>query len=485
MASHDPDRPNIVFILSDDQGQWAAGCYGNTEIRTPAIDALARTGVRFDNFFCASPVCSPARATLLTGRIPSQHGIHDWLREGNMGPDAVEYLVGRTAYTELLAEAGYLVGLSGKWHLGDSVRPQKGHSHWYVHQQGGGPYYGAPMIRHGVPYVEPDYVTDAITRDACEFIDSTARDERPFYLGVHYTAPHSPWIGNHPEDLIGLYESCPFDSCPDLPFHPWANNGVRWGLEKQAASDGWDRTRRANLSGYFAAVTGMDRGVASVCEALRRGGLDASTIVVFTGDNGMNMGHHGVWGKGNGTYPLNMFDSSIKVPFIVRQSGRIRAGDVESSMVSAYDLMPTLLDLVGIDNPEAEALPGLSFADRIMTGETRSSPDSREVVVFDEYGPVRMIRTEEWKYVARSFFGPDELYDLAHDPEESTNLAGDPTRAALMKELRARLDAWFERWVEPCYDGALQPVTGMGQLARLGGDTPPRRCFEPFPIDRM
>ena len=139
--------PNILFILSDDQGPWAMGCSGNPEIRTPNLDRLAASGIRFENFFCTSPVCSPSRASLITGRIPSQHGVHDWIRAGNMPgehqqeSEAIDYLAGQLAYTEILAANGYICGLSGKWHLGDSINSQKGFSHWYVHERGGGPYY--------------------------------------------------------------------------------------------------------------------------------------------------------------------------------------------------------------------------------------------------------------------------------------------------------------------------------------------------------
>ena len=116
-------RPNIVFILTDDQGYWSLGCYGNQEIRTPNLDRLAEHGVRFENFFCVSPVCSPARASLMTGRIPSQHGVHDYLCGGNggAGQTAIEYLKGQRGYTDILAENGYTCGLSGKWHLGDNA----------------------------------------------------------------------------------------------------------------------------------------------------------------------------------------------------------------------------------------------------------------------------------------------------------------------------------------------------------------------------
>src|SRR5690606_30546131 len=132
------DRSNIIVILSDDQGPWALGCAGNHEIRTPTLDRLAGEGTRFDRFFCASPVCSPARASLLTGQIPSQHGVHDWLAAGNMPADPrgpIRYLDGKPAYTDVLVANGYSCGLSGKWHLGDSLAPQHGFSHWYAHQR--------------------------------------------------------------------------------------------------------------------------------------------------------------------------------------------------------------------------------------------------------------------------------------------------------------------------------------------------------------
>ena len=114
MAEH--DRPNVIFVLTDDQGPWAAGCCGNPEIRTPNTDRLAADGLHFENFFCSSPVCSPARASLLTGRVPSQHGVHDWIRDGNMPPDPARYLEGFTCYTDVLAENGYTVGLSEEAH---------------------------------------------------------------------------------------------------------------------------------------------------------------------------------------------------------------------------------------------------------------------------------------------------------------------------------------------------------------------------------
>ena len=148
-------QPNVIFILTDDQGPWAAGCCGNDEVRTPNIDRLAETGVRFENFFCTSPVCSPARASLMTGRIPSAHGVHDWIRDGNMPPNSARYLEGLTCYTDVLDANGYTVGLSGKWHLGDSMTPQHGFSHWFAMPLGGSKYNDGEMIRDGVVEVQP------------------------------------------------------------------------------------------------------------------------------------------------------------------------------------------------------------------------------------------------------------------------------------------------------------------------------------------
>ena len=117
MISLPKKATDVIFILTDDQGIWAAGCYGNPEIRTPNIDRLAETGMRFENFFVATPVCSPSRATFFTGRIPSQHGVHDWIRGGNVGPNAIGYMEGETSYTDTMARHGYVCGMSGKWHL--------------------------------------------------------------------------------------------------------------------------------------------------------------------------------------------------------------------------------------------------------------------------------------------------------------------------------------------------------------------------------
>lgn len=454
-----------MVILSDDHGSWAMGCSGNQEIRTPNLDALAASGMRFDNFFCTSPVCSPARASLLTGRIPSQHGVLDWIKEGNVGKHALEYLAGQPAYTDFLASHGYSCGICGKWHLGDSLRPQKSFTHWFVHQKGSGPYHGAPMVRNGRLTEEAGYITDVITDDALAYLEECARENRPFYLSVHYTAPHTPWIGQHPEEIVKSYDDCPFASCPQEPAHPWSGEFLQ-----AIRTD-----TKENLKGYFAAITAMDFNIGRLLRKLTDLGLRQNTLVCYMSDNGYNCGHHGIWGKGNGTFPLNMYDTSIRVPAIFSHPGVIPAGAVCASLVSGYDFMPTLLDYVGLEHGGCHALPGRSFLG-LLQGQGTKGWES--IVVFDEYGPVRAIRVKEYKYVHRYPYGPHELYDLVNDPEERANLIDDRGRRAIVVTMKAMLEEWFFRYVDPGFDGTHEPVRGAGQYHLAG---PAGRGLPAFP----
>ncbi len=458
MASRSAARPNVLFVLTDDQGAWAMGCAGNGDIRTPAIDALAASGMRFDNFFCTSPVCSPARASLLTGMIPSQHGVHDWLRGGNSGPDRVQYLEGAMLVTDVLADAGYRCGLTGKWHVGANDRAPRGFVHWFAHQAGMSAYYDAPFFRGTESVTVREYVTDALAKDAVEFLDAEAANDAPFWLSLHFTAPHSPWKNAHAPELMALYDNCAFESCPQEHRHPDSYCG---NLEaEQGFAD-----PRGNLQGYFAAISGVDRALAHVIDTLERLQLRESTLVIFTSDNGMNCGHHGVWGKGNGTFPQNMYDSSVKVPFIASQPGRIPAGVVTKQMTSGYDVLPTILDYVGADWTPPVCLPGKSVSD-VLEGRPAGADDA--VVVFDEYGPVRMIRGTRWKYVHRYPYGPHALFDLRDDPGERRNRVDDPAALSVAHEMRARLDGWFAQYADPRVDGSRLPVWGRGQFGRVG-----------------
>ncbi|MBP5672465.1 MAG: sulfatase-like hydrolase/transferase [Victivallales bacterium] len=463
MQSH----PNIVMFVSDDQGAWALGCAGNDELKTPTLDKLAANGVRFENFFCVSPVCSPARASLLTGRIPSDHGIQDWLRKGNIddpegnfsGRDrAIGYLNGLDGFTDYLAQAGYVCGFSGKWHLGDSARPQKGYSYWEAYAFGGGDYNNYVWLDHGKPYRRTDYVTDYVTEKAIDFLHERHGKTEPFMLSVHYTAPHSPWAQRfHPPEIWHQYDNCPFNSTPNLPRHPWQSPTAPQGYTPES--------RRENLQGYYTAITAMDTGIGHIMAELERMEILQDTLVIFSGDNGMNMGHHGIWGKGNGTFPLNMYDTSVKIPFIISWAGHIRANWVANGLHSHYDVFPTILDIAGIKNPLADRLPGHSFAHNLLEGNDEGEEN---VVVYDEYGPVRMIRSKDWKYVHRYPYGPHELYHLADDPDETQNLVDSPEYASRVTAMRSQLRNWFAKYVNPSRDAVYEGVNGFGQNGMTG-----------------
>jgi len=467
MANREAQRPNVLFILSDDQGAWALGCAGNREIRTPALDRLAANGIRFDNFFCTSPVCSPARASLLTGDIPSRHGVHDWIRVGSVGDNRVDYLAGQTLVTDVLAENGYRCGLVGKWHLGASDVPRANFVKWFAHQSGMGPYYNAPMIDHDRPCTAEGYLSDVLANVACAFVRDEAKRAEPFWLSLCFTAPHYPWIDSHPKPFTDLYEDCAFTSCPDEPPHPWFTGG-------KAAIDKGRKERRDSLVGYFAAVSAMDAAIGRVLDELDAQGLTDNTLVVFMSDNGMNCGHHGIWGKGNGTRPQNMYDTSVKVPCIVSQPGRIAAGRVSDALLSGYDVFPTLLDYLGIAHDAGRRKPGRSFT-HLLEGKPRD--EDLPIVVYDEYGPVRMVRTSDWKYVHRYPDGPHELFDLCADPGERRNLVDDAAAAPMANTLRSRLEDWFRTYVDPQRDGVDKGVTGCGQLGLVERGGPAHPMF--------
>lgn len=457
-------NPNIIMILSDDQGAWAMGAAGNHEIITPNLDRLCAEGVRFENFFCTSPVCSPARASILTGRIPSAHGVQDWIKGGNDKEKPIEYLAGQQCYTDVLADNGYKCMLSGKWHLGASFVPQHSFSEWYTHLRGSGDYNRAPMIRDGEFDIKDGYVTDLITDDAIRHIKNHADDENPFYLSIHYTAPHSPWIDQHPEKYTKLYEDCEFNTCPQGTPHPEAV--YRYDKE----------TARECLIGYFAAVTAMDAAIGRVLETLDETGIRDDTFIIFLSDNGFNCGHHGIWGKGCGTLDLNVFDTSVKVPCIVSYPRAIEKGQVCDALLSQYDIFPTLMELTGFNYDSEKYMPGHSFLPII---DGRKQAEDNEIVVFDEYGPVRMIRNHHFKYVHRYPYGPHEFYDLDKDPGEDYNYINDERYKDIIESMRKRLVLWFNKYSDPEIDGAHEPVYGNGQLCRPGVYSEGKIAFDP------
>ncbi|MEG0771163.1 MAG: sulfatase-like hydrolase/transferase [Clostridia bacterium] len=485
-------KPNILFILSDDQGYWATGKH-DREIVSPNLNRLSDKGVTFDNFFCVSPVCSPARLSIFTGKIPSAHGVHDWIAKGHIdsnhlsddlkenfanenrpeeynwprnqlsGDTARMYLNSQRCFTNALAENGYDCSIIGKWHMGESEVPQAGFTDFRTLAMGGDNYMFPVICKDGVvSMLKNKYVTDYVTENAVEMIQSHPKD-KPFYLSVHYTAPHAPWDKEqHPKEIYDMYEYCDFTATPNVPIHKDADI---YGMNDKD----YQAYRIKCLRGYYSAITGMDIGIGKILDTLKEQNELDNTIIIFTADNGMSMGHHGIFGKGNGTYPMNMYDTAVKVPMIISYPQQFKSGFKTKALCSHYDIYPTLMDLLDIKTEDLSNLPGSSFKE-ILLGNDNTGNES--VIVYDEYGPVRMIRTQNYKYIRRfTFDNYDEFYDLKADPDELNNCIDKPEFADIINTMKNELEEWFNKYSVPQYDGKYLDVHGIGQLEMLDGDT--------------
>ncbi|MBS1857369.1 MAG: sulfatase-like hydrolase/transferase [Acidobacteria bacterium] len=421
-------KPNVVLFMTDDHGAWANGCYGCADIRTPNVDRLAAGGVRFTSAYACTPVCSPSRMTYLTGEIPSQHGVQDWIvPEDSYGPTTIRFLDGHTTYSELLAREGYTLGMCGKWHMGDDDRAQRGFTFWHTVPGGGGTYRDPTFVTNGTRRKLNGYKTNLVTDGALEFLDTVK--EKPFFLQLPFYAPHTPY-DYQPEEFRSPYADSRFPCFPDEPMNPWQNPEL-------ARMHG---SRDAKLA-YSALVTGMDHNVGRVIARLEEMGVRENTLVIFTADQGWNAGHHGVWGKGNGTWPLNMYEESLRVPLIWNHPGRLPAGRVvDNRLVSSYDFFPTILEYLGAPAPVTGRRPGRSYT-RLLHGDVPGWNNH----LFFEYEYVRGIRTRNLKYIERTREWPSELYDLEADPGEKKNLIADPAYREALAALRSELGGFFRK----------------------------------------
>jgi choline-sulfatase len=437
---------NIIVVMLDDHAQWALGCYGNSEIHSPTVDYLAATGTRMANAFTPTPVCSPSRACFFTGTTSSQHGVHDFIDPQNPETDGREWLHGQVTLPELLHDAGYTTALCGKWHLGSPATRRPGFDYWYEQEQPGGAE-TAHVDGPWKPRAETEtYDRHAIVDRAVDFLrqrDAT----KPFFLFVGLYTTHSPWRG-HPERIVSQYRTCTFDDIPADAAYPFGRRAAESIMPDL-------RDHRETRAQYYASVTALDEQVGRLIDELDDQGLRSETLVVYTSDHGLNMGHHGVWGKGNATKPYNMLEESIRVPLVFNQPGRITNGTPRQEMVTHCDLFATLADLAGVDIPAktsgGQGYPGRSYRALLEGGHVSDWPQR----VIGEYGNLRMIRTRTHKLVTRHPDGPDELFDLASDPRETTNVIGDPRNEVLAGELRAQVEQYFAAYEDPRRSGLI------------------------------
>ncbi len=433
--------PNLVFILTDNQGAWTLGCYGNPDIRTPHIDQLAAEGIRFTHALSSNPVCSPTRATFLTGLIPSQHGVHSFLDpKFMMGPEAYNSLQEFTSLGEVLRDAGYTCGLSGKWHLGANMTPSEGFTTWTTKPDGSTKeFYDQQIIEDGKLRSEAGYTTDLWTRKGIEFIQ--ANKDRPFFLYLAYNGPYSLgklMLNEAKNRHAAYYADKELQSFPRDAMHPWQHDNK--------AFHNTDAARRR----MACEVSGVDDGVGAIMAALKANGLDDNTLVVFSSDQGWMGGQNGMWGMGDHFRPIGAHELMMQIPLIFRQPGQIPAAQTCDALVSNYDFIPSVLTHLGLADkmPQKPKSPGRDFSPALH-GQQLVNWDN---TVFYEMETTRAIRTQRWKYVSRFPAGPFELYDMQSDPQERFNQFGQLGTKETQTDLAKQLDAFFTRYADPKYD---------------------------------
>jgi len=435
------EPPNIVLVMTDDQGYGDFGFTGNPVVRTPHLDALAAQSAHVERFY-VSPVCTPTRASLMTGRYNYRtRAIDTYIGRAMMEPEEV-------TIAEMLQDAGYATGIFGKWHLGDNYPMRamdQGFEESLVHRGGGigqpsdppggeGRYTDAVLFRNGTREETTGYCTDVYFDAAFEFMEQAAAEGRPFFAYVPTNAPHGPFH-DVPEDWLEHYRQV--DLSPAL-----ADPG-------QASEQVLDRLARS-----YAMISNVDENVGRLVQRLDAMGLADNTLLVFLVDNGpdrdrYNAGLHGRKGT--------VFEGGIRSPLLARWPGRLPAGGEPADRIAAHiDIAPTLLDAAGVEPPAGLHLDGRSLLGLLSgTGDPANWPDRTLYLQFhrgNEPIPLHSFAAvgQRYKLVHPSPRGEGdwngelalELYDLETDPGESVNLiAEQPDVAAGMRDAYL---AWFE-----------------------------------------
>lgn len=426
-------RPNLLLIVSDDQGYSDLGCIGAKPMITPHLDRLAAGGVRATSFYVAWPACTPSRASVVTGRYPQRNGMIDLVRndmvnyghrytpeeyalspEMTLGLDVRERTLG-----DVLRAAGYRTGVVGKWDLGQARRflpLQRGFDFFYGFGNNGIDYYtheryGIPSMFAGNARTEADkgtYATDLFEREALRFIRESG--ERPWFLYLAFNAPHgaSSFASDTPGDKT--------------------NNGVQAPEEYTARYRG--KVANERLARYGGAVTRMDEAIGAVLGLLQETGQADRTLVMFFSDNG---------GSGNGgDAPLRghkaaMWEGGLRVPFVARWPGRLPAGKVTDEFLTSLEVFPTLARAAGAALPSGVKLDGFDMLP-VLCGET---PSPRTEMFWQRRGD-KGARVGKWKWVESA--AGNGLFDLTADIAEAHDLSA--AEPETLRRLKARFDAW-------------------------------------------
>ena len=426
--------PNVVLIMTDDQGYGDFGIHGNELINTPHLDQLARESATLSDFY-VSPVCSPTRANLMTGRYNYRTRVVDtWRGRSMMDPE--EYTI-----AEALRDAGYATGIFGKWHLGDNYplrASDQGFQESYLHRGGGLAQpsepienkrrYTNPILFHNNQKIETrGYCTDLYFEAAARFIHQSVDQEKPFFAYIATNAPHSPFH-DVPEALYQKYRA--MDLSPIM-------------RDKNGDQD--------TVARIFAMIENVDTNIGILLDQLDRRDVARDTIVIYLNDNGPNGDRFTGPFRGQKN---NVFEGGIRSPLWVRWPARLTPGTSSDRVAAHYDIMPSILAATGVAKPTKLELDGRSLLP-LLEGKSPTWPD-RDIIVQAHRGDAPVpehnfaMRSQNWKLLRHTGFKneqpdpavPFELYDMTADQSETHNLAGQ--RPQIVSAMRARYQAWFE-----------------------------------------
>ncbi len=422
-------RPNVLFIFSDQHRPQAMGCAGDPNVETPNLDRLAAEGLRFDRAYANTPICSPFRASLYTGQYSHAHGVISLHRP----------LLVRPQLAEVLSEHGYLTSHVGKWHLAGGAAPQRfvspffrpGWCRWQGWENSNR-FFTTDWHRGEWPHDVGQFdtfQTDALTDLTLEFLrEQACQPEQPWFHVLSAEPPHDPHVA--PEEDMAAYRERPIIWRDNVPTDP-----------------DWRAQVDARARGYYAQITNLDRNVGRILDELARNGQDRTTLVFYLSDHGELLGSHGMVSKSRPE------EESSRIPLIMRGPG-VAGGRVTESLISAVDLMPTLLGL--LDLPIPAQVQGLDLS-AMVSG---TGPPARTAVLLQfeqHFWPAqpewryRALITPRWVYTHFAQTGPTQLFDLHKDPLQMRNLVHEsrhlPQRqqmhALLERELTAVGDPYF------------------------------------------
>lgn len=424
-------RPNLLFVLVDDLRWDALGCTGHPFVKTPHIDRIAREGMLFRNAFVTTPLCSPSRASFLTGQYVRTHQI-----KGNGDNAALSHKL--VTFPRLLHEAGYRTAYIGKWHMGTDDSPRPGFDRW-VSFRGQGQYENPALNIDGRQERREGYMTDLLTDFAIEFLGE--QSPKPFCLYLAHKAVHGPFTPAPRH--AGLFADQPIrraaSAADTLEGKPMLRRPVEEPAAKKKKKQAGGQAGPSDelVRNQLRCLTAIDEGMGRILAALEQTRSLDNTLIVFTSDNGYFWGEHGLGDK------RAAYEESIRIPLLARYPRLIRPGAIAEQMVLNIDIAPTMLEAAGVAIPRA--IEGRSLVP-IMQGKARNWRSSFlcECYMETQYPRIaswEAVRTARWKYIRYfELQGMDELYDLSSDPGEMRNLINDPASGKVLADLKKELE---------------------------------------------